>query len=260
MTSERQPSNAHSPRVSATIVATLANDLRNVLTVMTASIAAIRRVVPPDPDVDHALSDMDNAIEAGFHLADEMVATLRTPHTGSPVAELNDVVSRGHHAIARLVGEHVRIGFNLTPMNPIVRAAVIEVEWLILNLASNARDAMPDGGELTIETDLVRVPTGTIDGANGRRLPFGRLTVTDTGGGMNAQVRARATEPFFSTKSGAFGLGLTSAALTVRRLGGFLRVARTGHHGTSLEAYLPAQDPRQDPRGDAQGSRAPEPG
>jgi len=63
---------------------------------------------------------------------------------------------------------------------------------------------------------------------------------------MTPQVRARAVEPFFSTRSGAFGLGLTSAALIVRRLGGFFRVAMTGTQGTSLEVYLPAHEPGDD--------------
>jgi signal transduction histidine kinase len=86
-----------------------------------------------------------------------------------------------------------------------------------------------------------------VSGGGGQeRTSYGRLTVSDTGAGMNLEVRARAIEPFFSTRSGSFGLGLTSAALIARRLGGHFRVAITGPQGTSLEVYLPAHDPRDD--------------
>ena len=106
--------------------------------------------------------------------------------------------------------------------------------------------AFPAYHLLTIGTDLIRIPFNVPGGVDPARRSYGRLTVTDTGGGMTPQVRARAIEPFFSTRSGAFGLGLTSAAVIVRRLGGYFRAAATGTQGTSVEVYLPAHEPRDD--------------
>jgi two-component system, cell cycle sensor histidine kinase and response regulator CckA len=221
----------------------LANDLRNLLAVMVTSIDTIRRTIPPAPEVERTLGELDSAIDGAFRVSHEMVAMVQ-PQAELAVADLNQVVSQTRYVIERLAGEHIALLINLTPFDTVVRAAEIDLEWLLLNLASNAADAMPDGGLLTLETDLIRIPSNVTSDAGPAGVSYARLTITDTGGGMHPQVRARAIEPFFSTRSGAFGLGLTSAALIVRRLGGYFRVASTGPAGTSLEVHLPAYEPR----------------
>jgi two-component system cell cycle sensor histidine kinase/response regulator CckA len=246
MDSDRPPDNARPPSVSLTMVATLASELRNQLAVIVTSIDTIRRAIPPGPEIERVLAELDRAIDGGFRVSYELVAMVQPPVVEPAVADLNEVVSQMQHVIERLVGEHVRVWINLTPFDAVVKAASVDVEWLLLNLASNAADAMPAGGPLTIETDLIRTPVNVPGGVGRAKRSYGRLTVTDTGGGMTPQVRARAAEPFFSTRSGAFGLGLTSAALIVRRLGGFFRLAMTGTQGTSLEVYLPAHEPGDD--------------
>jgi two-component system cell cycle sensor histidine kinase/response regulator CckA len=246
MDSDRPPDNARPQSVSLTMVATLASELRNQLAVIVTSIDTIRRAIPPGPEIERVLAELERAIDGGVRVSYEMVAMVQ-PRVAEPtVADLNEVVSQTRYVIERLVGEHVTVWINLTPFDTVVRAASIDVEWLLLNLASNAADAMPGGGLLTIETDLIRIPFNVPVSAGRARRSYGRLTVTDTGGGMTPPVRARAAEPFFSTRSGAFGLGLTSVALIVRRLGGYIRVAMTGTHGTSLEVYLPTPEPGDD--------------
>ena len=241
MDQDRPPDKDRQPNVSAIKVAALSSDLRNVLAAIVSSIDAVRRVIPPGPDIDRIFRELDQAVDGGFRVSYEMVTMVRPPVDEPAVADLNDVVRQAVQVLDHLVGQHITVWVNLTPFDTAVRAASIDVEWLLLNLATNAADAMPGGGMLTIETDLVRAPS-IVTGTGGTALSCGRLTVTDTGGGMAAEVRARAIEPFFSTRSGAFGLGLTSAALIVRRLGGFMRVASTGTQGTSLEVYLPASN------------------
>ena len=247
MDSDRPADNTRPPGVSSTLVATLANDLRNLLAVIVTSVDAMRRSIPPSPEIERILAELDRTLDGGFRISQAMVSMVQPARAESTVADLNEVVSQSQRMIERLAGDHVAVWINLTPLDTVVRGAPIDVEWLLLNLASNAADAMPGGGLLTIETDLIRVPSNAPDDAGPTRLSYGRLTVTDTGGGMNPQVRARAVEPFFSTRSGAFGLGLTSAALIVRRLGGHFRVATTGPHGTSLEIYLPAHGRGDEP-------------
>ncbi len=227
MDSDRPPDDSRSPSASPITVATLANDLRNLLTMMVTSIDALRRTTASSADSERLFADLDRAVASGFRVSHEMVTMVRPPRRESAVADLNVVVTRAQRVIERLVGEHVAVQINLTPFNAIVRATSIDVEWLLLNLASNAADTMTDGGLLIIETDLIRVPSHVTSGFGPESLSHGRLTVTDTGGGMNAFIRARAIEPFFSTKSGAFGLGLTSAALIGTKTRGAL--SRSDH-------------------------------
>ena len=158
MDSDRPPDNARPPSVSLTMVATLASELRNQLAVIVTSIDTIRRAIPPGPEIERVLAELDRAIDGGFRVSYEMVAMVQPPVAEPAVADLNEVVSQTRYVIERLVGEHVTVWINLTPFDTVVRAASIDVEWLLLNLASNAADAMPGGGLLTIETDLIRIP------------------------------------------------------------------------------------------------------
>ena len=247
MDSDRPPDDS-SPSASPITVATLANDLRNLLTMMVTSLDSLRSITASNQDSEPLLAELDRAVAGGFRVSQDMVTMVRPPRPESVVVDLNMVVNRALPVIERLVGAHVAVRVNLTPFSAVVRASSLDVEWLLLNLASNAADTMSEGGLLIIETDLIRIPSYVTSGLGPAGLSHGRLTVTDTGGGMNAFVRARAIEPFFSTKSGAFGLGLTSAALIVRRLGGYFRIATTGPEGTSLEVYLPAAEPRDKTR------------
>jgi CheY-like chemotaxis protein len=133
--------------------------------------------------------------------------------------------------LARLIGEHIHIRTDYAPVANIVRIDPFQVEQIVLNLAVNARDAMPDGGDVTIRTRTVE--------ANGGR--FARLEVTDTGTGMDARTRARAFEPFFTTKERGrgTGLGLATVSCIVQQNGGTIRVASAPGRGTTFEIDLP---------------------
>jgi two-component system cell cycle sensor histidine kinase/response regulator CckA len=133
--------------------------------------------------------------------------------------------------LARLISEHIHIRTDYAPVPSIVHIDPFQVEQIVLNLAVNARDAMPDGGSLTIATSTVEV--------NGGR--FARLAVTDTGMGMDAQTCARAFEPFFTTKDRGrgTGLGLATVSAIVEQNGGTIRVASEPGRGTTFEIDLP---------------------
>jgi two-component system cell cycle sensor histidine kinase/response regulator CckA len=144
---------------------------------------------------------------------------------------LEQVVAGVEKMLARLIGEHIRIHTDYAPVASIVHIDPFQIEQIVLNLAVNARDAMPDGGSLTIATSTVEV--------NGSR--FARLAVTDTGMGMDEGTRARAFEPFFTTKDRGrgTGLGLATVSGIVEQSGGTVRVASEPGRGTTFEIDLP---------------------
>ena len=227
------------PDFSTTVVATLANDLRNALTVIVRCLDAVRGNVPQSPQNDQSFADLENAIDSAFYISREMFAIAR-PHQIEPaVVDVNEVVAYARDMIERILGDNIRLSLHLAALTPVVRADVVQLEWVLLNLAWNAVDAMPNGGRLKIETVSIDIPDQVMTDAASRGRRQVRVTVNDSGFGMTAEARISALEPFFSTKQGRMGLGLTSSAMTVRRLGGSLHLRNNAPQGTSVDIYLP---------------------
>jgi len=162
----------------------------------------------------------------------------------------NLVVVQLERMLRRVLGEDIRIDVVVGEHVGRVQADPLELEQLLLNLALNARDAMPHGGRLTIETRSVEAPS-SIDArlASGR---YALLTVSDEGIGMDAVTRGRIFEPFFTTKpeGAGSGLGLATVQRIVERAGGVIRVASEAGVGTTFSVYLPQieeADARPDP-------------
>jgi signal transduction histidine kinase len=213
----------------------LANDLRNLLAIMVSCIDSIRGNIFPGPDSEQMLAELDGAIDGAFYISREMLGIAR-PHRVDPaVVDVNELVAQARGVLERILGSRIRLSFDLAATTPIVRADVVELEWVLLNLASNAADAMPEGGAFAIETALIDKRPG----AAGARRHYVRITATDSGPGIDDDVRDHALEPFFSTKEGRKGLGLTSAALAVRRLGGWLHIESHPPKGARISVYLP---------------------
>jgi signal transduction histidine kinase len=148
------------------------------------------------------------------------------------------VVMQSKGVLERMLGRGVHLILNLSATSPIVQADAVQLEWLLLNLAANGRDAMPDGGTLTIETSYLD-STPSDAGAAARHSRYVRLTVQDTGSGIIPDVQTRMFEPFFTTKPGGTGLGLTGVAITSCLLNGLLHVRSNKPHGTEVHVYLP---------------------
>jgi two-component system, cell cycle sensor histidine kinase and response regulator CckA len=215
----------------------LVHDLRNLLNVINMCAASIHDKVP------HGHADLEFAeLQRSIDLATDLVRRFLGPGHQTSISrspqDLNQIIIRASETLAWIVGRaiHVTLRTSRNPLLVIVDA--IEVERLLINLGMNARDAMPDGGRLIIETDLVDVDNK----ADRALVPMARLRVRDTGLGMTPEVKARIFEPFFTTKATGTGLGLNSVAFTVGQLRGTLSVESETGAGTSVTVHLPLAD------------------
>jgi CheY-like chemotaxis protein len=161
--------------------------------------------------------------------------------------------------LRRLVGAEIRLDVRLLPDLGLVRADTAHIGQVVMNLAVNGRDAMPEGGLLTIETGNVEIGTEDLDAIPG---PHVMLAVSDTGHGMSPEVLRRLFEPFFTTKESGqgTGLGLSMVQGIVRQSGGHVRVNSEVGHGSTFRMYFPRVDhAAATPQADGQAVTTPTP-
>jgi len=205
-------------------VAQFVHDLRNDLTVIIGCAENISRRVPKG-HADEEIAEVRRSADHAAVLARELVKAARPRFANRRPVDLNHVVASAMATVSRCAGEHIRVRLRLSSDPVAVVADAAELERIILNLAFNARDAMPGGGVLTVETAFEDA--------------FARLTVSDTGCGMTSELKARIFEPFFTTKQSGTGLGLNSVAFTVNQLHGEISVESSPGRGTSVTVLIP---------------------
>ena len=218
----------------------VAHDFNNLLTVVLGNIELLSSAVPPDPHSQGLLAAMRSAAERGATLTGQLLAfARRQPLVPRPI-DLNAVVAGMQDLLKSALGSAVRIETWPAPDLWPAMADATQIELVVLNLTINARDAMPRGGVLTIETANAPVgpPRRESEPVEGE---YVAVTVRDNGVGMTADVLARAFEPFFTTKppgSGS-GLGLSQVYGTARQSGGGMRIESAPGVGTAVTIYLP---------------------
>jgi signal transduction histidine kinase len=213
----------------------LVHDLKNQLTVMLACADDVARVVPPGV-ADNQIGLLQRCAERASAIAEEFLIAAHPRFEGRRTVDLNLAVRSAQATLARVTDASIHLELRLSHEPLPVAAELIELERILLNLALNARDAMPDGGVLTVETERVAsMPQGATSLSAGKA----RLTVRDTGRGMPADVKGRMFEPLFTTKPRGTGLGLNSVAFTVRQLQGMISVESSVNIGTTVTIVLP---------------------
>jgi two-component system, cell cycle sensor histidine kinase and response regulator CckA len=235
---ERQLQRAQKSEAIGNLAAGIAHDFNNVLSAIVGWSDALIQSLP---ETAPALSYAREIREASQHAADlamHLLAIRRDERPQTTPLNLNDVVIRAAPLLRRLIGPRIDCMLRLTPGVGLIQADATQVEQVLLNLALNARDAMPEGGTLTIETAVATLRAGDVAGCEPGA--FVRLTVRDTGVGMDADTRQRVFEPFFTTKGGqGSGLGLSIVNGIVRQSGGQVVLETTPGHGAIFKVFLP---------------------
>lgn len=222
----------------------IAHDFNNLLTVIKgySQLALIEPQEHLAPEVREYVDQIDKAANRASSLIVQLLAFSRRQILKPRVISLNDVVSSLQSMLPRLIGEDVEIETRLAADLGAVKADPGQIEQVLMNLAANARDAMPKGGKLTLETANVELPRGLA--ASGFTIPsdaYALMTVSDTGVGMDDQTQARVFEPYFTTKppGKGTGLGLSTVYGIIKQSGGYILVSSEAGAGTSFKIYLP---------------------
>jgi PAS domain S-box-containing protein len=208
----------------------VAHDFNNLLTVINGYSEFLLSELPEgDPNREMA-QEIHDAGQRASGLTRQLLAFSRRQVVQPVLLDLSDVADQMHKMLQRLIGEDIRLTFDLEPELWRVRADAGQIEQVIMNLVVNARDAMPEGGTLV-------VTTRNIEGAT----PEVMMAVADTGCGIDDATRARLFEPFFTTKKAGQGTGLGLATVygIVNQWGGHIDVASTLGHGATFRLYFP---------------------
>ena len=236
---ERRLADAEKMEAIGRLAGGVAHDFNNLLTVIAgyAEILLHR-------DGGEELEEIVRATNQAAGLTRQLLAFSRRQVLHPKVIDLNEIVAGMETMLQRIIGDDVSVGIRLAGNLAPVEADRAQIERVILNLAANARDAMPDGGALTIETANVDVDGEQIashadDGLEG---PHVLLAVSDTGVGIEDAVREHVFEPFFTTKEAGAGTGLGLATVfgVVKQSGGGIYVYSEPGRGTTFKIYLPA--------------------
>jgi two-component system cell cycle sensor histidine kinase/response regulator CckA len=220
----------------------IAHDFNNLLTVIVGLAEMAIEDLDPESPVRADIEDIRLAGQSATLLTRQLLMFSRKGLVEEAVVDLNDIVTRFEKILRRTLGEDVEYVVRQQPALWRVRADPGQLEQVLMNLVVNARDAMPEGGTLTVETDNVELDEPFVE-RNPRTAAgaFIKLAVTDTGCGMTADTRAHIFNPFFTTKgpTKGTGLGLSTSMGIVREAGGFITVDSEPGAGSTFTVYLP---------------------
>jgi two-component system, cell cycle sensor histidine kinase and response regulator CckA len=223
----------------------VAHDFNNLLMVIKGHTELLLNALPHSEQYSRKIEQIERAADRASALTRQLLAFSRLQVLQPHVMNLNSVVEDMGRLLPRLIGEDIELIIRASEDLGAIRADASQMEQIIMNLAVNARDAMPEGGRLIIETSNVDLD-GNYNDKHPivRQGPYVLLAVSDAGTGMNAETQAHIFEPFFTTKAQGKGTGLGLATVygVVKQSGGFIWVYSEVGRGSTFKIYLPRVD------------------
>jgi len=243
----------------------IAHDFNNILTAVIGYASIMQIKLPEASPLRNGVEQILSTAERGSSLTKGLLAFSRKQHTSTRHINLNEIVERVQQLLHRLINEDIRLVTRLTAEELPVMVDSVQIEQVLMSLAANARDAMPDGGEIVLRSQLVDMDAASA-AMNGLGKPgrFALLTVSDTGQGMIEETISHIFEPFFTTKETGkgTGLGLSIAYGIIKKHNGIIICASQKGAGTTFSIYLPSsaaeseatshEPPRPHPQADKQ--------
>jgi signal transduction histidine kinase len=220
----------------------IAHDFNNILTVITGTIEILAEAVAGQPDLAQIAAMVDGAAQRGADLTQRLLAFARKQPLHPRATDINELVMNAARLLQPTLGEQIEIESMLAEDAWPALVDPGQLTTALVNLAVNARDAMPDGGKLTFETTNVHLDEAYAE-ANREVLPgaYAMVAVSDNGTGIPAAIRDKVFEPFFTTKEvgKGTGLGLSMVYGFVKQSGGHIKLCGEEGHGTRIKIYLP---------------------
>ena len=232
------------------LAGTVAHDFNNLLTLVVGHSDLLLRSMPEDDPHRASVIAIAQAADSATALTQRLLGLSRRDLIHPRVLHPNETVTKTQHLLPGLIGEHIQVVVDLDPDVANIRVDPNQLEQVLINLAANGRDAMPEGGVLRIATmntacdaAFVRAHRGAEPGA------YVAMSVSDTGHGMDEATAAQVFEPFYTTKAGneGTGLGLATVHDIVTRGGGFITLETAPERGSTFTAYFPKVDGGEDP-------------
>jgi PAS domain S-box-containing protein len=222
----------------------VAHDFNNVLTSVIGFAGLLRCELEDRPSALEHVDEIEASAGRAADLIGQLLSFSRRQVLKADILDLNAVVRDSSRMLQRLIGANVEIQNHLATPLPTVRVDRAQLDQVLMNLLVNARDAMPDGGVVTLSTSVADIYRSTQGAQTMPRGRYVRLSVTDTGLGMDEATRSRVFEPFFTTKERGRGTGLGLATVygIVKQNGGYIWVTSTEGSGSTFDIFLPALD------------------
>jgi len=238
----------HSQKMEAigTLAGGIAHDFNNILTGITGFGQLIQMTMSEDDPLRHHVQQILSSSKRGVNLTQSLLAFSRKQILTPEPVDVNEIIESVKSLLSRLIGEDIELRTVLIEKPLTVMADSGQIEQVLLNLATNARDAMPDGGVLTISTGLSELDRGFLSTSSyGEPTAYALISVMDTGSGMDKVMKEKIFDPFFTTKEvgKGTGLGLSMVYGIIKQHNGYIDVSSEPGKGTTFKIYLPLSKP-----------------
>jgi len=239
---EDQLRHAQKMEAVGTLAGGVAHDFNNILTAIIGYGSLLQMKIGADDPLRSNVDQILASTERAANLTQSLLAFSRKQIMSPRLTDMNTLVKRVEKLLVRLIGEDIEMKIVLTDMPATVQADAGQIEQVLMNLSTNARDAMPHGGRLLIETSIADLDTSFINAHGyGRVGKYAMVAVSDTGSGMDKRTRDRIFEPFYTTKEvgKGTGLGLSIVYGIIKQHNGYINVYSEVDKGTTFRFYLP---------------------